>query len=66
MHKLIALYEKPADEAQFRNHLEMTHLPLVAKFPGLHCHEFARRPPSSIHQRCSIDAVRVGERPSAF
>jgi uncharacterized protein (TIGR02118 family) len=35
MHKLIALYEKPADEAQFRSHLEKIHLPLVAKFPGL-------------------------------
>ncbi|MFW7354924.1 MAG: EthD family reductase [Brucella sp.] len=35
MHKLIALYEKPADEAQFRSHLEKVHLPLVAKFPGL-------------------------------
>ncbi len=35
MHRLIALYNKPADPEHFREYLQKTHLPLVAVFPGL-------------------------------
>lgn len=35
MHKLIALYRTPADEAAFMAYYQNTHLPLVAKIPGL-------------------------------
>ncbi|MBL0371895.1 EthD family reductase [Rhizobium sp. KVB221] len=35
MHKLIALYNHPADIIQFRQHLEQVHLPLVSKFQNL-------------------------------
>ncbi|WP_089166088.1 EthD family reductase [Caballeronia sordidicola] len=35
MYKLIAVYARPEDPAHFRRHLIETHLPLVARFPGL-------------------------------
>jgi uncharacterized protein (TIGR02118 family) len=35
MHRLIALYNQPADRARFRQHLTEVHLPIVARFPGL-------------------------------
>ena len=35
MHRLTVLYPPPADEAHFREYYVGTHLPLVAKFPGL-------------------------------
>lgn len=35
MIKLIAIYARSEDAAQFTRHLTEVHLPLVAKFPGL-------------------------------
>lgn len=35
MHRLIALYNPPADPQAFRDHLSNVHLPIVARFPGL-------------------------------
>lgn len=35
MVKLIALYERPADEAAFFEHYQQTHTPLAKKVPGL-------------------------------
>ncbi len=35
MHRLIALYNQPANQAHFRSHLKNIHLPIVARFPGL-------------------------------
>lgn len=35
MVKLIALYERPADEAAFFAHYEQVHTPLAKKVPGL-------------------------------
>ena len=35
MHRLTVLYPPPADEAHFRDYYVSTHLPLVAKMPGL-------------------------------
>ena len=35
MHRLIALYNQPADTTRFRKHLSEVHLPIVARFPGL-------------------------------
>ena len=36
MIKLIALYRKPADPAEFDKHYDNVHTPLVKKYPGLH------------------------------
>ena len=35
MHRLLVLYPPPSDPDQFRSYYEDTHLPLVAKLPGL-------------------------------
>lgn len=35
MHKLVVLYPKPADPAQFVDYYESTHLPLAAQLPGV-------------------------------
>ena len=35
MHRLLVLYPPPSDRDHFRSHYEGTHLPLVAKLPGL-------------------------------
>ncbi|GAA1109390.1 EthD family reductase [Kribbella jejuensis] len=35
MHKLMVLYPEPADPDHFRNYYVSTHLPLVARMPGL-------------------------------
>ena len=35
MTKLIALYRKPSDPAEFDKHYFEVHIPLVRKFPGL-------------------------------
>ena len=35
MHRLLVLYPPPVDPDQFRNYHEATHIPLVAKMPGL-------------------------------
>ncbi len=35
MHKLLVLYNEPKDPAHFRKYYVETHLPLVAKMPGL-------------------------------
>jgi uncharacterized protein (TIGR02118 family) len=35
MHRLLVLYPPPADPDHFRNYYEATHIPLVARLPGL-------------------------------
>ncbi|HEY0340662.1 MAG TPA: EthD family reductase [Steroidobacteraceae bacterium] len=35
MHKVIVLYNTPADPQHFRSYYEKQHLPLVARLPGL-------------------------------
>jgi uncharacterized protein (TIGR02118 family) len=35
MHRLLVLYPPPTDPDHFRSYYEDTHLPLVAKLPGL-------------------------------
>ncbi|GAA3277352.1 EthD family reductase [Dactylosporangium vinaceum] len=35
MHKLLVLYPEPADPEHFRHYYVTTHLPLVARLPGL-------------------------------
>lgn len=35
MHKLIAMYKKPADEKAFFEHYENVHMPIVQNIPGL-------------------------------
>ena len=35
MHRLLVLYPPPTDPDHFRNYYEDTHVPLVAKLPGL-------------------------------
>ncbi len=42
MHRLLVLYPPPTDPDHFRSYYEHTHLPLVAKLPGLrgHCYSF--------------------------
>ncbi|MEW6509967.1 MAG: EthD family reductase [Bacteroidota bacterium] len=42
MVKLIALYRKPGDPAEFDNHYFGVHLPLVQKYPGLRKVEVTR------------------------
>jgi uncharacterized protein (TIGR02118 family) len=42
MTKLIALFRKPEDTAQFDNHYENVHTPLVKKYPGLRKLEITR------------------------
>lgn len=38
--KLVVLYKKPADPAQFDKHFRGVHAPLAAKLPGLRNHAF--------------------------
>lgn len=42
MTKLIALFRKPADPAEFDRHYRDTHTPLVKKYPGLRKLEITR------------------------
>ena len=35
MHRLLVLYPPPVDPDHFRSYYEATHIPLVAKMPGL-------------------------------
>lgn len=35
MHKLIAIYQRPEDEAAFMDHYLAVHMPLVMQIPGL-------------------------------
>jgi uncharacterized protein (TIGR02118 family) len=42
MVKLVALYRKPADTADFDKHYFEVHIPLVQKFPGLRKLEITR------------------------
>lgn len=41
MHRLLVLYPPPADPDHFRGHYEATHLPLVAKMPGLRGYRYS-------------------------
>ena len=38
--KLVVMYPKPPDAAKFDTHFRGTHMPLVAKMPGLKSHSF--------------------------
>ena len=40
MHRLLVLYPPPSDRDHFRSYYEDTHLPLVAKFPGLRAYRY--------------------------
>ena len=42
MTKLVALYRKPSDAAEFDKHYFEVHIPLVRKFPGLRKLEVTR------------------------
>ena len=42
MTKLIALYRKPSDVAEFDSHYNSVHTPLVRKYPGLRKLEITR------------------------
>jgi uncharacterized protein (TIGR02118 family) len=53
MYKLIAVYVRPEDPARFQKYLVETHLPLVARFPGL----------QAMHYSVAIDS---GEDDKAF
>jgi uncharacterized protein (TIGR02118 family) len=41
VHRLLVLYPPPTDPEHFRNHYTDTHLPLVAKLPGLRDHRYS-------------------------
>ena len=41
MHRLLVLYPPPTDPDHFRSYYEDTHLPLVAKFPGLRGYRYS-------------------------
>lgn len=41
MHRLLVLYPPPTDPDHFRTHYEDTHLPLVAKLPGVRGYRFS-------------------------
>jgi uncharacterized protein (TIGR02118 family) len=41
MHRLLVLYPPPADPDHFRNYYEATHIPLVAKMPGLRGYRYS-------------------------
>src|SRR4051794_13343642 len=41
MHRLLVLYPAPSDPEHFRSYYEDTHLPLVAKFPGLRGYRYS-------------------------
>ena len=40
MHRLLVLYPPPSDPDHFRSYYEVTHLPLVAKLPGLRAYRY--------------------------
>ncbi len=41
MHKLVVLYPEPQDRDHFRDYYVNTHLPLVAKIPGILAHRYS-------------------------
>jgi uncharacterized protein (TIGR02118 family) len=41
MHRLLVLYPPPTDPDHFRTYYEGTHLPLVAKLPGLRGYRYS-------------------------
>ncbi len=41
MHRLLVLYPPPTDPDHFRSYYQDTHLPLVAKLPGLRCYRYS-------------------------
>ncbi|MFG1909475.1 EthD family reductase [Kribbella sp. NPDC048928] len=41
MHKLLVLYPEPVDPDHFREYYVSTHLPLVAKMPGLLAYRYS-------------------------
>jgi uncharacterized protein (TIGR02118 family) len=41
MHRLLVLYPLPTDPDHFRSYYESTHLPLVAKMPGLRGYRYS-------------------------
>jgi uncharacterized protein (TIGR02118 family) len=41
MHRLLVLYPPPSDTEHFRSYYEGTHLPLVAKLPGLRAYRYS-------------------------
>ena len=40
MTRLVVMYPKPADPAQFESHFRGVHMPLVEKMPGLRAYSF--------------------------
>ena len=44
MAKLIAMYRKPPDVAEFDRYYQATHVPIVRKVPGLRGYEISRGP----------------------
>ena len=41
VHRLLVLYPPPSDPDHFRSYYQDTHLPLVAKFPGLRGYRYS-------------------------
>jgi uncharacterized protein (TIGR02118 family) len=41
VHRLLVLYPPPSDPDHFRSYYEDTHLPLVAKLPGLRAYRYS-------------------------
>jgi len=41
VHRLLVLYPPPTDPDQFRSYYQETHLPLVAKLPGVRGYRFS-------------------------
>ena len=54
MHRLLVLYPPPSDPDHFRSYYQDTHLPLVAKLPGLRAYRY------------SVDVVVAGEGESPY
>src|SRR5690348_4886782 len=54
MHRLLVLYPPPTDRDHFRSYYEDTHLPLVAKLPGLRGYRY------------SFDVAAAGSEPPYF
>ena len=60
MHKLLVLYNEPTDSTHFRKYYVETHLPLVAKMPGVKTMRYSfdvkALPPGKVPYFCIFEA----------